>query len=447
MALKQKDILKKIRDGMPEFLKLLFGGMIRRKLIQHPDFESTYQLLCRRDNMSDLEITQYQKAELKKVLEYAYQYVPYYKDLFDSIQFDPAKFDDIKELERIPFIDKHIIRRNFDRLQSVIPVPGGSYIATTGGSTGEPLKVLLDYSSVFKENAFIYFFRKKLGYTFTDRLITFRGVEFGNKLWKYNPMHNELLLSPFRLSAITLPHYLKKAESYKPDYINGYLSIIYYFAKLMEAANIIPVFRLKGIFLISENIEDEKRTFIESFFGAPSFTFFGHSERCIISPEVVKGSYAIEPFYGYTELIPTEGGQFELAGTGFLNRTMPLIRYRTGDMCEKNEDGTFTIEGRWNVNDFLIGLNGEKVFHSSFNFHSEIFRNVLNYQFIQKEKGKAVLSLIVNSNFVETEMLAMRREIDRKIKGIIEFDIQVVDELKLTSRGKTKMFISEIPNE
>ncbi len=432
---------------MPEFLKLTFSGMIRSKLIEHPDFVQTYQLLCNKELRSADDIIAYQKQQLKEVLVYAYTYVPYYKDLFDSIQFNPTDFSDLKELERIPFIDKHIIRKNFDRLISTKVVPGGNYVATTGGSTGEPLKVLLDYSSVFKENAYIYYFRRRLGYTFSDRIITFRGVEFGKKLWKYNPMHNELLLSPFRLSANTLSQYLSKAESYKPEYLNGYLSIIYYFAKLMEARKIQPEFRLKGIFLISENIEEDKRTFIESFFGAPSLTFFGHSERCIISPEVRKGCYAIEPFYGYTELVSSDGNQFELVGTGFLNRTMPLIRYRTGDLCEKNEDGTFTIEGRWNVNDFLIGLNGEKVFHSSFNFHSEIFRNVLNYQFIQKDKGIAELLLIVNSFFLETEMLAMRKEIDRKIKGIIQFEIRVVDELRLTSRGKTKMFISEIPNE
>jgi phenylacetate-CoA ligase len=48
---------------------------------------------------------------------------------------------DTEAIKVIPFLTKEIIRNNFDRLKSTQRVKGGHYIATTGGSTGEPLKV------------------------------------------------------------------------------------------------------------------------------------------------------------------------------------------------------------------------------------------------------------------------------------------------------------------
>lgn len=150
--------------------------------------------------------------------------------------------------------------------------------------------------------------------------------------------------------------------------------------------------------------------------------------------------------YGYTELIPLSNEKYEIVGTGFLNKTMPLIRYRTGDVCEK-KDNQIKITGRWNVSDFLVGANDEKIFHSSFNFHSEIFKNVTNYQFIQNKKGKAELLLAINKEFAPSELNIMKREIDKKTKYIIDFDIKIVESLQLSPRGKFKRFISNIQND
>jgi phenylacetate-CoA ligase len=130
-------------------------------------------------------------------------------------------------------------------------------------------------------------------------------------------------------------------------------------------------------------------------------------------------------------------------GTGFLSRTMPLIRYKTGDICQKEND-LISIQGRWNVDDYLIGIHNEKIFHSAFNFHSEIFKNVTNYQFLQEHKGKAKLLLIVNNDFKEAELERMKAEIDKKARKIIDFNIEVVDSLHLSKRGKFKRFVSKL---
>jgi phenylacetate-CoA ligase len=441
-----KHFLKTIRDNIPEPLKHLAAPVFRKKLLNNENFGNYCLLLDKGEKMDSEDIEEYQLKQLKAVLSYAYRYVPYYTELFDKIDFNPTNCSSPNDIHSIPFLTKEIIRQNFEKLISTEKVRGGYYVATTGGSTGEPLKVLLDYDSIFRENAFIYHFRKRLGYQFEDKLATFRGVEFGNKLWKFNPMHNELVFSPFKLSKLTLQNYVEKINSYNPQYLNGYLSALYFFTKLLEENGIKLSIKLKGIFLISENIDIAQRDFLENYFGIKSSTFYGHSERCVIAEEVRPGLYNPSPFYGYTELINRNETTCEIVSTGFLNRTMPLIRYKTNDVCEKMND-LIRIQGRWNVDDYLVGLNEEKIFHSSFNFHSEIFSNVTNYQFVQNKKGKADLLLVVNKHFEPSEVDVMKREIDKKTKDVIDFNIKVVDNLSLTSRGKFKRFVSNVQND
>lgn len=438
-----KHFLKNIRDNMPESLKYLAAPLFRNKLIKNVEYCRYRELLVQREEISAEEIKKYQFSELKRILNYSYQCVPYYTKLFDQVGFRPQFMKSVGDILVIPFLTKEIIRANFEQLISTEKVSGGHYIATTGGSTGEPLKVLLDYDCVFKENAFINYFRSKLGYQIQDRLATFRGVEFGNKLWKFNPMQNELIFSPFRLSKKTLAAYVDTINEYKPSYLNGYLSSLTYFARLLSENHLKLKHPIKGIFLISENIDKGQRKFLEDFFQVKSSTFYGHSERCIIAEEIESNEYVFDPYYGYTELIDNIESSFSIVGTGFLNKTMPLIRYKTDDICFSNGE-RFAIDGSRKSTMGLYGYHDEFFAHAAFNFHSEIFRNVTSYQFVQQQKGKADLLIIVNRHFKISEIDLMKKEIDKKTRGVIDFNIKITDQLILSNRGKFKMFISEI---
>jgi len=442
-----KHFLKNIRDNMPEPLKYLTASLFRNKLIKSKSYLQFERMLLERAELDEDTIQKNQFIDLKEILIYANNYVPYYTELFKKVGFQPEIMQTAKEMEVIPFLTKELIRENFESLISTKDVSGGNYIATTGGSTGEPLKVLLDYDCVFKENAFVNHFRSKLGYKLSDKLATFRGVEFGDKLWKYNPMQNELIFSPFKLSKKTIVRYVNKINSYKPQYLNGYLSSLYFFAKLLSENNLELNTSLKGIFLISENIDRSQRQFIEDFFKVKSSTFYGHSERCIIAEELAPNEYSFDPYYGYTELIDNKDNTYTIVGTGFLNKTMPLIRYKTDDVAIDLFNRKYKIDGSRKSTMGLYGRNDEFFAHAAFNFHSDIFKNVAGYQFIQKQKGIADLLIVVNRQFHIDEIDLMKNEIDKKTKGVILFNIQVVDQLRLSNRGKFKMFISEINHD
>jgi phenylacetate-CoA ligase len=441
-----KQFLKSIRDFMPEPLKYLTAPVFRNKLINNSEFRNYYDLLSKRESLSSDSIREYQFNQLKSILIYSYQNVPYYQELFDKISFDPQKFSDFEQMNQIPFLTREIVTDSFDKLVSKGNVKNGYYEGNTGGSSGLPLRFLLDYDSIYKENAFIYYYRKKLDYQFKDKLMTFRQVDFGEKLWKFNPMHNEMIFTPMKLSKLTVKEYAKRVNEYGPHYLNGYLSAIWYFAKLLKEYQINITFKLKGIFLISENPDMHQRQFIEEFFNTKSLTFYGHSERCVIAEEIIPDRYLFDPYYGYSEEILIEDNKYAIVGTGFLNHIMPFIRYKTDDVCYA-VDKYYAIEGKRSSTSGLYGQNNEFLPNTSFLLRNPVYKNITTYQFIQNEKGKASLLIIVNKHFEMAEMEHIRKALHHQTKGVIELEIKIVDNLILSPRGKYQMFISNIGKE
>ena len=68
--------------------------------------------------------------------------MPYYRDLFARVGFDPRTLQSVKDLERLPRLDKPAIRAHLDSLKATDHGPLSRY--NTGGSSGEPLVFYLE---------------------------------------------------------------------------------------------------------------------------------------------------------------------------------------------------------------------------------------------------------------------------------------------------------------
>ena len=84
-----------------------------------------------------------QLERLKHHLEFAYQYVPYYRRLFDEHNTQPNRIISFNDFRKIPFLTREALRADFNSLQSNIPVRGIQKIST-GGSSGSPVIILSD---------------------------------------------------------------------------------------------------------------------------------------------------------------------------------------------------------------------------------------------------------------------------------------------------------------
>jgi phenylacetate-CoA ligase len=94
---------------------------------------------------------------------------------------------------------------------------------------------------------------------------------------------------------------------------------------------------MRAVFTTGEPLYPAARAKIEQAFQTRAWDSYGMTELCGLVQQCEAGEMHLAPEYGYLEILddqhqpvaPGEEGHF--VWTGFLNRAMPLIRYRVGD--------------------------------------------------------------------------------------------------------------------
>jgi len=85
------------------------------------------------------QIENYQNLRLRKLIEYAYENVPFYKNIFikNKLSVDDIMTKD--DLVKLPILTKKIIREAGSEIQSIDYPKRWTISSGSSGSTGEPL--------------------------------------------------------------------------------------------------------------------------------------------------------------------------------------------------------------------------------------------------------------------------------------------------------------------
>ncbi len=427
--------LKKIYEGLPYVFKAPFSGVLRKKLIENRIFVEHFKTLQAAVSWNDEKLTREQFNRLKGTLIHAFEHTKYYRELFESVDFDPYCVTSFEDIEKIPVLTKKILQERFSDL--IADDAGEGYLVTTGGTSGEPTKVMMSNDAYYIEWAFVYDFWSKYGYDInSSKLATFRGIKLGEKLFEINPMYREIRMNVFLMGRGNISKYIKAMKNYGVDFIFGYPSAIYNFCKLTQEAGIKMNGMFKAALLISENLYPCQEEKIKETLKCPIGMFYGHSERAVFAGRF-DGGYSFNPLYGYTEF--SEKG--EPIVTGFINRKTPLIRYLVDDHVTRQGDA-FSIQGH-NDCEVLYGVDGEEISAAAINFHDKTFDNILAYQFIQNEMGKCVLCIVPNDRFQNSDVMDIEKSVSGKFGHALDCIVKIVDKVQLTDRGKFKMIVQD----
>ena len=128
------------------------------------------------------EIIREQFVLLKNNLIYCHEKIPYYKHLFEKVDFNPYTFSSVEEIKKIPYLTKDIIRDNY--IDLINPsIPKSKYTTHyTSGSTGEKLEFLIPKKLKYSLNtAFLYRF-----YSFLGIREATEELQLGEKIYKYS---------------------------------------------------------------------------------------------------------------------------------------------------------------------------------------------------------------------------------------------------------------------
>jgi phenylacetate-CoA ligase len=422
------------------------------------EYRRTLSFLESSVGWSEKEWNVYQTKKIRDLMFFCHANVPYYQSLFEQLDINPKSEDIWCEFYKIPPIDKEVVSKDVSRF---LPVNGSIskfYSATTGGTTGKPMKTFYESASFSKEWAYkCFFWNLSVGYRPTDKKATFRGVSDLSFTYEINPIYSEIRFSPFHLDAGEINLIVDKMLSYRPVYIHGYPSALEQLANYFLDKGIVYE-GIKAAILISENIHPRQKVIIEKAFDCKIYSFYGHSERLIFASmgSDLKNFYP-HPAYGITEIIDDNGvnintlGQVgELVGTGFINNAMPLLRFKTGDYSNwatRDKDcgmpALGNIKGRWHQ-EYLIGKNGLKVSLTSLNMHSDFYSKVRQMQYIQNIPGLIILNIVRENTYTINDQNAIANEYNEKLGDQFLLEFQYVDFLQKTQAGKIPFLIQKV---
>ena len=121
------------------------------------------------DRLKKEELLQYQEVELKKILEFAVDQVPAYKTFRSIVR----RLKPFEALKAFPLLDKDTVQaKQQDYLpRDFIKIP--HYETSTGGTSGNQLKIFVDNNSQSVEMGFMHRQWARVGYTTRHRKATF----------------------------------------------------------------------------------------------------------------------------------------------------------------------------------------------------------------------------------------------------------------------------------
>lgn len=382
---------------------------------------------------------------VKAIVIFAESHIPFYKDFYASRKFKSSQLNSFEDLQLIPIITKNDLQKYEFELRTHNIKKG--IITNTGGTSGQPLKLLLDHKAYAREWAHMHTIWEKLGYKTSKIKLTIRGMNLGAEAIRYNFVHNEFQVNAYCDFSLIVKQLNNIISKHKIEYLHGYPSGIYEFLKQLKAESPDLLFRLKkdlcGVFFGSEYPAPIYRSYIENTLCVQTVSWYGHTEMAVLASE--KEPFIYQPFqsYGFTESVEIDG-KHHLIGTTTHNYSGPLIRYDTGDLIDpiSYQDGlleSFKItEGR--IGEFVIDKNNRNISLTALIFgrHHKIFEFADFVQVHQPESGK--LNVIVTTNKKTVEYGTLFDSCNMNM----DISFKLVSQPYKTKSGKIPLLVKEL---
>jgi phenylacetate-CoA ligase len=419
-----------------------------------------HRLMARAPFWGAAELDAWARARRREVVNEAFAHVPHYRKSLTEAGVRLDRLDHDEEWRRIPRIDKKMIQANSPDFCSSTASSDAVW-ARTSGSTGMPLKILLDRN--INAAAFALFWRawSTGGYwNLGQRHAVLKGP-LDSGLLRVNRKIRALEIVSTRINDQTVEQVAQALRDYRPKFVRCYPSAMFLFCHLLEERGI--KLHVPMVITGSETLSDYQRTKIESVLGTRIINHYTHWERSGSILECEQGKLHAQEDYGHHELLDAEGNpvgpgqEGEITVTGLHNRAMPLIRYRTGDIgvwgtgtcsCGRSFPIIDRIQGR--AVDTLIRKDGVLVpGRAVTNVVSRELQDARYVQMVQKKAGELIVKIVPAANFSEMTT----KGIVRDVQGLLDqqMDVQVeittLENLIRNPQGKLREYVNLMSEE
>lgn len=404
------------------------------------------------------ELKQLTDNKLTDLIEYCYKYVPYYKRALVEYGVVYQGKICLENYKNLPPLTKKIIRKEGkDLLPQKIAIKG-CYQNTSGGSTGEPVRLYQDKHYECWNTANKLYFNSILGKKAGDSEIKLWGSDrdillgsLGLKERITNFLYNRRFFNCYQIDSERLERLRILNNTFKPVAYWAYMEAAKELAEYILTTN--RYFHSPKILISTIGVlTDQLRKKIEASLGCDVYNQYGSREVGAIACECKeKDGLHTFPWTHFIELLddnlkPVKQRQEgEVYITPLQNYTMPLLRYQIGDVavsggceckCGRNTFKLQKIIGR--SLGYFIREDGSLA-HSHFIVQALFFYDwIERFQVIQEKVD--LVKIVIKKRSSCDEVLADIQSIKEKCRILMgeacKIEFEFVEQIKPTPSGK-----------
>ena len=393
-----------------------------------------------------------QLGRLRTMLRFCEERVPFYRERFRRAGVSSHDLHRLADLAAFPTVTREDIVEAYPAQLCYRPPRSSDVVFRTSGTSG--LFMNIAYSAAANDALDAIYLRALMatGYRPWHRIAYF--------WWGAEERRSALYERLGLMQKDFLPldpdpgAQLARLRTLSPRWIYSFPSAMTQIAKLVEHEGRGEL-RPEGVICHGELLLREDREEIARAFGCPVWNQYGAQEFNRLAWDcdehgalhVDADSVCIEVLVGDRPAAPGEEG--ELVVTGLLNRLMPLVRYRIGDLgrlvsgacpCGRGLPRLELTEGR--KDDLIVLRDGRRIGPRVLAPRIEDVVGFSQYRLVQSALDRFELRVVVDDPPDDLEARLRRVVLDTL--GQVHLDVRRVQSIRLNRRGKLRKIVSEL---
>jgi phenylacetate-CoA ligase len=411
---------------------------------------------------SEAQLQALQLERLRALLLRAQAQTPYYRNLFATLGFDPARdLHALADLTRLPLLDKAAIRANTDNIKAQDAL--GLARFNTGGSSGEPLIFFIGKERVSHDVAAKWRATRWWDVDIGDPEVVVWGspIELGAQD-KVRALRDAMLrtelLPAFQMSGSRLDGFVAQIRARRPKMLFGYPSALSHIARHAQMRGVrMDDLGIRVAFVTSERLYDEQRAQIESTFGCPVANGYGGRDAGFIAHQCPAGGMHITAEDIIVEIIDPDGQPMERGLSGEIVVThlatgdFPFIRYRTGDIgvldtapcsCGRGLPLLKEIQGR--STDFLIAHDGTIMHGLALVYILRDLPQVKAFKIVQESLELTCVQVVLGGELDGALEATIVRGFQARLGAAVRIEVAQVPAILPEKSGKFRYVVSKL---
>lgn len=387
--------------------------------------------------------------------------VPYYRDLFTELGFDPVGMASLDDLRQLPVLTKPIIREQGDRLKA--QGHGELTRYNTGGSSGEPLVFYMGKARKSHDVAAKWRATRWWGVDIGDPELVVWGspIELGTQdrvRQLRDGLMRSTLLPAFEMSPANLDRFVETIRRVRPAMLFGYPSSLSLIAEhARSTGRAMDQLGIRVAFVTSEKLYPEQEQTISAVFGCPVANGYGARDAGFIAHQCPSGSLHISAEHIVVETLLPDGtpaapGQAgEIVVTHMATAEFPFVRYRTGDIgvlddsacaCGRSLPVLREVQGR--TTDFVVARDGTIMHGLALIYTVRDLPGVERFRIEQLSLDETVVKIVAGPAFDAACEQRIVHDYRARLGQGVNVRIEKVDEIRNEASGKYRYVVSHV---